>query len=275
MNEIVERARSYPFTLPDEPFLFVAGDAVPFSQLAREWADSHVRVNGESVALRAYCESRGLGLSGEGAADRLAVLAYGSNASCEALEKKFGGLEPPAVIPVLRAELANFDVVYSSHFSPYGSVPGTLQFSSGTTVSTFVACLTTAQAEHLHGSEPNYFFAQLSAISLALETGLALTEAYSYVSRHGCLRLGDSEIGLAAMHARGRRFTALPEAEVLELCKEAVSPGTDLDQFILENVRDPELAARRTAALKRTAFPFAWSEWRRYGKRSTSDRPRL
>jgi len=58
------------------------------------------------------------------------VLAYGSNASVQQLRREFSGFTTFTFIPVIKAKLYNFGVVYSAHFSAYGAVPLTLQFSS-------------------------------------------------------------------------------------------------------------------------------------------------
>ena len=56
---------------------------------------------------------------------RRALLAYGANASPEALTRKLAHL-PPEPIAALRVALRGWDVVYSAHVSPYGSVPATV-----------------------------------------------------------------------------------------------------------------------------------------------------
>ena len=80
---------------------------------------------------------------------RRPLLAYGSNASPAILTGKLAA-HPHQPLPMLRAELVGFDIVYSAHISAYGSVPSTLQRSPGTTVPAFVAYPTTC----LDGCQP-------------------------------------------------------------------------------------------------------------------------
>ncbi|MFQ5765155.1 MAG: hypothetical protein ACE5GT_09510, partial [Rhodospirillales bacterium] len=104
---------------------------------------------------------------------RRPVLAVGSNQSPEQLIRKFkdSGLGP---IPVIRARLADFDIVYSSHVAAYGSIPAMLRHSPGTRVTLFVNWLTPAQETLMHATETataNYDFGKLDGIELSLEAG--------------------------------------------------------------------------------------------------------
>jgi hypothetical protein len=225
--EIVERALAYPYEVPARSY-FQEGE-----------------------------ETRPLAAGDLDRRDRRAVLAYGSNAAPEVLRRKFraepGGLRAPAV----RAAIRDHDVVYSAHVSAYGSVPATLQTSPGTTATVFVLYLTERQLALLGRTEPNYRLVRLDAISCELETGGALSSALAFLSRHGCLAIDGGEVALAAVAASGRRFPALGEPEAIDHVRSLLSPETAIERFIEESVADPELAVRRTAALARTAKPFA------------------
>ena len=56
-------------------------------------------------------------------AGRRPLLRDGANAAPPMLARKLATL-PHEPLPLLRAELADFDIVYSAHVSPYGAVPG-------------------------------------------------------------------------------------------------------------------------------------------------------
>jgi hypothetical protein len=167
-----------------------------------------------------FVYSRGLVLRPEEAeldlTDRTALLAYGSNAAPEVLERKLAGDPDPALL--LRATLVDFDVVYSAHVSAYGAVPATLQPSLGTRATVFVAHFTTAQLESIALTEPNYDLTRLAGIRCELEDGRALSEVDAYLSRHGCL-LDDagSPLALAAIAATGRTLPTLTQGEAIEL----------------------------------------------------------
>lgn len=100
---ILKRALAYPYATPERSYLYRDGEA-------------HELPEG------------GPDLTG-----RTPLLSYGANSAPEALAWKLASL-PGQELPVLRAELENFDVVYSAHVSPYGAVPATLIESPGPAV---------------------------------------------------------------------------------------------------------------------------------------------
>lgn len=187
-------------------------------------------------------------------ADRRPLLCYGANAAPSVLARKLAAL-PEEPLPVLRAELHGFDVVYSAHISPYGAVPSTLQRSSGTVAPVFVAYPTPAQEQLLTATEPNYELQELRGAELRTEDGTELEAVDLYVSRHGCLAVGGSEVALAAVESAGRQFPALGEVEVLERVRHVLAPELNLERFV-ESSLDPGLAAARTAVLHGGSLPL-------------------
>jgi hypothetical protein len=147
---------------------------------------------------------------------RQALLAYGSNAAPEALVRKLA-TEPDVPLPLVRAELADFDAVYSDHLSPYGAVPATLHPSPGTTLTVFVAYPTDAQRRLLTATEPNYEERRLTGISCRPEIGEPLHELDAFISRHGCLLRDGSPVALSAIAARDRVFPALDQTAAKRL----------------------------------------------------------
>jgi hypothetical protein len=186
---------------------------------------------------------------------RRPLLAYGANASPAVLAPKLRALRSEP-LPVLRAELAGFDVVYSAHISPYGSVPSTLQRSPGTTTPVYVAYPTESQEELLTATEPNYELQQLAGFEVRTEEGEELSFLDAFVSRHGCLAIDGGEVALAAIEADGRRFPSLGEVEVLERVRHVLAPELELERFV-ESSLDPGLATARTAVLRGNAIPLA------------------
>jgi hypothetical protein len=222
-GEILARAVAYPYEAPLRSFVQRDGEAHP------------------------------LPLGGPDLGDRRPLLAYGANASPTVLARKLAA-HAHEELPVLRAELAGFDVVYSAHISPYGAVPSTLQRSPGTTAPVFVAYPTVEQEDLLTATEPNYELHRLHEIRLRTELG-ELEEVDAYISRHGCLTLDGDAVALAAIEAAERRFPALGEVEVLERVRHVLAPELDLERFV-ESSLDPGLAAARTAVLHGASQPF-------------------
>jgi hypothetical protein len=172
----------------------------PYEQPRR----SYLQLGEQTLELPA----EGLDLAGRGA-----LLAYGANAAPLALSRKLAGL-PAAPLPMLRARLAGFDVVYSNHVSPYGAVPGTLHPSPGTTVTAFVAYPDEEQLRALTATEPNYELATLAGLDCRLEDGSRLEGLDAYLSRHGPWLLDGFPAALAEVDASGRRFEQLTQRQI-------------------------------------------------------------
>jgi hypothetical protein len=185
---ILERALAYPYTVPGRPYLYRDGEAVE------------------------------LPASGPDFDGRTPLLAYGANAAPEALARKLGVL-PGVGLPVLRAQLPDFDVVYSAHVSPYGAVPATLIESPGTTAPVSVLHPTPEQHALLTASEPNYDLVEVDGIA-------------AYRSKHGCLYLGGSPLALAAVGSVGRALPELDEPATLDRVRAHLEPQLTLEQFI-------------------------------------------
>jgi hypothetical protein len=111
-SEILAAARDYPYEIPRRSFVYSKRGLLDFDP--------------------GLCDRR------------TPVLAIGSNQSPARLAQKFGH-DAAHVIPVQRATLRNFDVVYSAHISRYGAVPAMLQTSQGASVTVAVTWLDDAQ----------------------------------------------------------------------------------------------------------------------------------
>ena len=225
-GEILARAAAYPYEAPLRSFIQVGGET-------RELGAEALELDG-----------------------RRALLCYGANAAPAVLARKLAAL-PHEPLPLLRAQLGGFDVVYSAHVSPYGAVPATLQASPGTTVPVFVAYATTEQEELLSATEPNYELHRLHDPALQVDGVGQLDAVDAYLSRHGCLALDGAAVALAAVEAEGRRLPALAEPEVLERVRQILAPELDLEEFVATGL-DPGLAATRTAVLRGGAITLAY-----------------
>ena len=228
----IERPRSPSEVLADAA-------AYPFEAPLR----SFVQVGDRTHDLRAAPDLAG----------RRPLLAYGANASPRVLADKLAAL-PEVPLPVLRAGLADFDVVYSAHIAANGAVPSTLQRSPGTIAPVYVAYPTAEQEEAIVATEPNYVLAQLE-LEVRTEGGERLSVLDAFVSRHGCLRIDGGEVAVAAIESADRRFPSMGEIEVLERVRTVLAPELELERFV-ESSLDPGLAAARTAVLHGNAIPL-------------------
>lgn len=225
--DLLAIAKGYPYRIPDDSFLYVDGDALPLDRLDT--------------------------------AGRTAVIAYGSNRSPEQLGRKFRGWPPGTAIPVVRGRLAGFDVVYSSHFTRYGSMPAMLHPAPGVAVDVSIVWLTEPQLVRMHETEgtENYAYARLDDVRLDLGAYGRLDRVHCYRGLRSPFAPDGAAVPLAAVTADGRRADALHQAEMLARARDLLAPGMELDPFILEIVADPDRRAERTAALARYALASA------------------
>ena len=88
------------------------------------------------------------------------------------IARKFQDWPLPLRIPVLCAKLADFDVVYSAHFTRYGAIPATLHPCPGAATDVAVQWLTPAEFERMDATEGigiNYDRHHLTGIDLEIE----------------------------------------------------------------------------------------------------------
>ncbi|MGN6274520.1 MAG: hypothetical protein ACTHNP_01150 [Solirubrobacterales bacterium] len=184
----LRRALTYPYATPDRSYLYREGRA-------EELPDG-----------------------GPDLAGRTPLLSYGANAAPEALARKLASL-PGVELPVMRAELEGFDVVYSAHVSPYGAVPATVVESPGTVAPAFLLHPTPEQRALLTASELNYDLVELGGME-------------AFRSKHGHLLLEGSAVALAAVRSRGRTLPELDQPAVLERVRAHLEPELTLEEFI-------------------------------------------
>jgi hypothetical protein len=216
-SDVVKRAMRYPYATLSRPFVQLGRRTLGPDEVEVDWSE------------------------------RRAVLAYGSNAAPESLGHKLAiSTEPVLVVPAL---LLDFDAVYSAHISPYGAVPATLQRSPGAVVRLHITYMTPGQLNLVAATEPNYEPGLLEGIDCRGESGEPISQPSAFISRHGCLLIEDHEVALAAVEASGRTFAELSEPEVLEHVRASTAPSETIEDFVLANVTDPDLAQSRSAQL--------------------------
>lgn len=228
----VARAREYPFRQPSRSCLHSPSGVVPLGR------DS---IPGPDTTPATF---RG----------RVPVLAYASNASPDALARKFPGPED-ALVPVTSCRLSGYEVVYSRHFSR-GYIPATLLPSPATTLFTWVTWLNPAQLKMMSRTEHlgvNYGLEPLDG-AVVLESGLEIERPLAYMGLHGHLARGGEPIAVAGIGATGRRWPTLDQDGILELARLAIAPGLTLEEMITGMIGSPGGSAALTAALKRAVL---------------------
>src|SRR4051794_18917197 len=130
------------------------------------------------------------------------LLAYGANASPEALARKL----PGARVAALAGTLRDFAVVHSAHITPYGAVPATIAPSPGAEEPVHVL-LVAGDRARLDATEPNYRRVRLHGVDLEVERLGRPYAVDAYVSRHGPLKIDGELVPLASK----------PQDELLDL----------------------------------------------------------
>jgi hypothetical protein len=262
----VELAKRYPFEQPRTSYVYCSGESFELAGPDPGWTPAaEVFVGSSPVPIATVAASRGVS-DAELAATRRPILAYGSNAAPETLERKFGGHGSGVLIPVVRARLRDFDVVYSAHCFR-GWIPAGLQHSPGCAVHAYLLHLTDAELVRLHATEwlgRNYVFGRIEDIELEVGTGMTVNSVDTYLTLHGLLVDGDREIAVAGIRAERRTFGALSQVEVIDLVRDRLAPAAALDEFIAANMHETNFQ-RTTRALRDWSRPFAWSAWEPLG----------
>lgn len=225
----VERAMDYPYAIPDCSFVFDRSG----------WRPAEI--------------------GGALTAGRHPVIACGSNRSPDQLARKYFDFDP-VTIPVQRARLADFDVVYAAHITGYGSISACPMPAPGVRVEVSVVWLSDDLMARMHATEgrgQTYDYAILSGLDLALEGGGALGEAFAYIHRGGALNVDGGPVGLAEIAAQGRPCRAWRQPRAIaEVHRRLKHEGT-VEDFIRENAADRYLRLAREAVLQRDAHAFS------------------
>ena len=217
----LKRAITYPYDITPNSFTFIKGESNPFDVYLTK--------------------------------GRYPVIGYGSNQSPQRLRQKYG--VDHSAIPVQRGWLEDHDVVYSAHIASYGSIPAALRYVKGSSVSVAVNWLNDEQLEIMHGTEwDNYNYAQLTDISLKLQEGTILTQAYAYLCSTGYITCNGSPIALTEVDSKNRIFASLKQIEILTLVRDRLKPEMNFEDFLREQIVNKKVRQERTQELIKNAI---------------------
>ncbi len=214
LAERIRHACAYPFARPACSYLFKGGGMQPLSPGATE--------------------------------GRIPVLASGSNAAPLRLAAKFGGDDD--AIPVTRAVLHDFAVVFAGHFTGYGAIPATLAPQPGARTKIWITWLTPSQRAIMHRSEgvigcremeQRYDYIELRDLVLHPERMPAIDQAGAYLARR-MLAPGGEPIRFAEVFSESCSLTALPEHAILRLAHRLLEPTTGFSRFMSRVLSGPE-----------------------------------
>jgi hypothetical protein len=242
-DDLLERALGYPWTRPVGSFVLTNDEVVLLRDLEPEERE---------VAIERHSSS---------ADGRVPVLAIGSNAAPEVLERKFAhhSEERDRTVLGLTGRLQGFDVGASPHPALYGAMPATLFPSAGTEVGTTLLWVTPAQFTQLTWSEISYRLGKLRARFEVEETKDRFEEVICFVSRFGAFCVEDRPVALGAVPARSRTAIALTQEELLDAAATlAIGPGANAETLIRALFEDRQATVLRIAET-------VWRESQRFG----------
>jgi hypothetical protein len=251
-EELVALGYAYPYAREPGPYLFINGAAYPYVELSDNLL-GHSSVQIGSTAVLAKKLLKTLGLADRITRQRTPVIGYGSNATVSALTRKYvaPGAREPAVIPVTRALLRDYDVVWSPHLGFNGAMPATIAQSRGTVVEVWITWLDDQELKRMHDSEEAgtlYSYGILSASRLVSEVPLS-EPPHVYVDCFGALALDGVVQAISRVPAKRRRFPAIDSEQAMRGVAPHIGWTDSVFALLLDNVRSPARRAERSQAL--------------------------
>lgn len=244
---VLAKAIAYPWARPEGSFRLEAGGVELLQDLP---AAERQRVVRELTSV------------GSG---RLPLLAFGSNAAPETLERKFAHFaeEDDRTVLVLTGRLHDLDVGVAPQPTMYGAMPATLFPSPGTAVSAAILWVTPAQFTQLAWSEITYRLGRLQARFEVDEGSEGFDEVLAFVSRFGAFCVHGNPVALAAIPAIGRTAEALTQEQLLDAAAAlALGPEATAETLVRGIFEDIDLLAPRFATtLHRESLLFDSPSW--------------
>jgi hypothetical protein len=204
------------------------------------------------------------------ASGRLPLLAIGSNAAPETLQRKFAHFadaDDRRVLAVV-GRLHDFDVGVAAHPALYGAMPATVFPSPGTEVEATLLWVTPAQFTQLTWTELSYWLGRLRTPFAAVDgVRASFEEVFVFVSRWGAFGVDGAPVALAAVPAERRSALALTQREALDAAAAlAFGDGATAETLVRAVFEDfPATIPRLAETLHAAAVPFASECWTPYG----------
>jgi hypothetical protein len=249
---LLERAVGYPWARPPGSYLLTSAGVELIEDLT---AGERER------ALGKFLSDHG---------GRLPLLAIGSNAAPETLERKFAHFpdEDDRAVLALTGRLHDFDVGVAAQPTLYGSMPATLFPSPRTEVCATVLWVTPTQFTQLTWSELTYRLGKLRTRFVVDEGGESFDEVVVFVSRFGAFCVSERPAALAAIPAAGRTAEALTQEQLLNAAAAlAIGPGANAEMLVRAIFEETsEIALKGLAPVREASVPFASDRWSPFGQ---------
>jgi hypothetical protein len=196
---------------------------------------------------------------------RLPLLAIGSNAAPDTLERKFAHFpeQDDCEVLALTGRLHDFDVGAAAQPAMYGSMPATIFPSPGTGVCATVLWVTPNQFTQLTWSELTYRLGRLRTRFDVDLDGTSFDQVLVFVSRFGAFCVDERPVALAAVPASGRTAEALTQEQLLDAAAAlAIGPEAGAESLVRAIFEETsEIAARIASTVRAASLPFASERW--------------
>lgn len=240
-------ACAYPWTRPAGSYVLRDAHVEPLGTLAereRERAIEHFSAGGSG---------------------RVPLLAIGSNAAPETLQRKLAHFPDAAdrTLLAVAGRLHEFDVGFAAHPALYGAMPATLFPSAGTAVAATLLWVTPAQFTQLTWSELSYRLGRLRTRFAVDDADERFDEVLVFVSRWGAFCADGAPVALAAVPADGRTARALTQRQALDRAAAlALGDGAGAETLVRAIFDDfAGLMPALADTLHRAALPFSSERW--------------
>ena len=268
---------SYPYEREAGSYLFVNGVPYLYEHIGTDpLTDGTLKVDGKTVQVDSFLKElsqKNKTPLPDGMDKRTPIIAYGSNAAVSALKRKFMTEKFArgwSVIPVLKGNLKDFEIVHAAHFVPVnGSFPAGIAYQSGAESEVWMTYLDVQEMERMHASEgidkdsPEswYSYGKLVNIKIQIPGWRQLTSAFVYVDNYGSVLVNNKRAPLSKVPGN----TVSPQVSMeqalesvesvfkkVEISAETAATCASwkgLERRLCENIADPCLRDERTDAL--------------------------
>lgn len=239
-------ALAYPFPRPQTSFLFVDGHTLSLTSTDGPFGQWRARYKGQAAPVKELIGEERAGVFEAG--EYHAVVAVGSNAAPVQLRRKFAKHLDGVVIPVVKVTIPHHIIAWGKHIAPYGAIGATIAEHEGARVEAWATLLGPAEFAVMNETEAlgETYDHHKVTVEDAPEAVTADMVAYRSLAGHMPL-LVEGYAHENPPHPYGGPF------ESQEMAIRALGLSMSVDQFIAENVNNPDLARQRDRALASVA----------------------
>lgn len=257
-EEPFARAAGYPYPRHPGPVLFDPASGTHPAELLGLDEPREAVLEGVARPIPVRAAKVRAGTRTVAIEDAVVLIAAGSNASPQQLQRKYGGRPGTRAMLVTPAAVHGACSVYSAHVTAYGSIAATLHPDPPGTARLHVLVMPVAELAHMNTTESigiNYVLAAPAGVWADLG-GHRIARPLAYVSRRGALTVGGRPVRLAELDGRGGPWPAASQIEMLDRARRLMAWEGPLEAFVAAVIADPHLRLAVTARLAADAMPW-------------------